>query len=556
MITALFDHLWQSTLFACGAAALTLLFRRSGANVRYGLWFAASLKFLIPFSLLFALGRALAPEDAAFHGSIPLVTFVEKVGSPLSYAVAGAATAPVLPGGAPIATALPELAMILWAAGCLAVLIVWLSRWIRVQRLAREGRPLPIPAPIPVKASPTSVEPGVIGVVRPVIVLPEGLAERLSEEEFRAVLAHELCHVRRRDNLTAAVHMVVEAIFWFFPLVWWVGARLILEREHACDESVLAGGNDPSTYAESILKVCKFYLHSPLACMAGVSGADLKHRMEAIMNARKIFQLGVIQSGALALAASAALIAPLAFGVLSIQTAFAAGDNPSDVSPQAAAARLYEQAKPRTTVPYKPTDFDKYVGYYELGPGSFFHITRNGNHYLAQLTGQPALEVYPDSAGEFFSKLVPAQITFDQKADGTVTGLVLHQGGRLLPAKRVDPAVAEQAQAALTARIQSNTPSPGTEAAVRHQIEALVKGEADYSAMSPGLAAAAREQAPQASQAFSQLGAFESLTFKGVSPQGLDVYDATFAQGKLEITIAPLGPDGKIQGLLMRPPMP
>lgn len=53
-----------------------------------------------------------------------------------------------------------------------------------------------------------------------------------------------------------------------------------------------------------------------------------------------------------------------------------------------------------------------------------------------------------------------------------------------------------------------------------------------------------------------KLGAFESLTFKGVSKQGIDVYDATFAQGELEFMIAPLGPDGKIQSLLMRPPMP
>ena len=556
MIAALFDHLWQSTLFAALAAALTLLFRRNGANVRYGLWFAASVKFLIPLSLLFALGRALGPQVATFHGSLALVTLVEKVGAPLSYVVESPIAAPPLSGVSSLAAVLPEIAATLWVAGGLAVLIFWLSRWARVQRLARDARSLPIPAPIPVKASSTSVEPGVIGVFRPVLVLPEGLAERLSEEEIRAVMAHELCHVRRRDNLTAAVHMVVEAIFWFFPLVWWVAARMILEREHACDESVLAGGNDPGTYAESILKVCKFYLHAPIACMAGVSGADLKKRVEVIMNARKVFQLGLLQKGVLALAAGAALIAPLAFGFLSIQRASAAGNSGNDLSAQAIATLRYEQAKPRTTVAYNPTDFDKYVGYYQLGPATFFHISRNGSHYIVQLTGQMEMEVYPDSAGEFFSKIVPAQITFNQNVDGAVTGLVLHQNGRLLPAKRVDAAVAEQAQAALTARIRSKTPSPGTEAAVRNQIASLVKGHADYSAMSPPLAAAARQQASMVSPMFAKLGAFESLTFKGVSQQGLDVYDATFVNGQLEFVIAPLGPDGKIQGLGMRPPLP
>jgi Domain of unknown function (DUF3471) len=279
-----------------------------------------------------------------------------------------------------------------------------------------------------------------------------------------------------------------------------------------------------------------------------ISGADLKEDVEAIMNARKLL---------IALAAGAAVVAPLALGFFSIQTASAAADNGNNPSQQTIDALQYEQAKPRTAAPYNPTDFDKFVGYYQLAPGMLFHITRDGSHYMAQLTGQPAGEIYPDSAGEFFSKLVPAQLTFDQKADGTVTGLVLHQGGRMQPAKRVDAAVAEQFEAALAARIQSNKPSPGTEAAVRHQLESLVKGEADYSAMVPGLAAMARQQAPGIAQGFSQLGALESLTFKGVSPQGLDTYDATFANGKLEIIIAPLDPHGKIQPpFAMQPPRP
>ncbi len=65
-MSALFDHLWQSTVFAGALGVLTLAFRRDRAAVRYGLWFAASLKFLLPFSALLALGgflfQRLAPE--------------------------------------------------------------------------------------------------------------------------------------------------------------------------------------------------------------------------------------------------------------------------------------------------------------------------------------------------------------------------------------------------------------------------------------------------------------------------------------------------------------
>src|SRR5205814_4016286 len=98
-----------------------------------------------------------------------------------------------------------------------------------------------------------------------------------------AVLAHELCHIDRRDNHTAAAHMLVEAAFWFHPVVWWIGARLIHERERACDEHVLATCGTPDVYAEGILNVCKHYLEAPLPCMTGVSGSNLEGRIKTII---------------------------------------------------------------------------------------------------------------------------------------------------------------------------------------------------------------------------------------------------------------------------------
>ena len=102
-------------------------------------------------------------------------------------------------------------------------------------------------------SSPWTFEPGVVGIWRPVLLLPEGLADRLTPAQLNAVIAHERCHVGRHDNLAAAVHMLVEAIFWFHPLVWWIERRMIDERERACDEAVLRAGNDPDEYAEGIL---------------------------------------------------------------------------------------------------------------------------------------------------------------------------------------------------------------------------------------------------------------------------------------------------------------
>jgi bla regulator protein BlaR1 len=168
---------------------------------------------------------------------------------------------------------------------------------------------------IPVVASPGSLEPGIFGIWRPVLLLPEGVLARLTAVQLEAVIAHELCHVRRRDNLAAAVHMMVEAMFWFHPLVWWIGTRLMEERERACDEEVLRLGNEPRVYAESILKVCEFYLESPVACVAGVTGANLKERIQSIMARRVTHKLDAARKLMLAAAGMAAICGPIFVGL-------------------------------------------------------------------------------------------------------------------------------------------------------------------------------------------------------------------------------------------------
>ena len=148
------------------------------------------------------------------------------------------------------------------------------------------------------------------------LLLPQGITDRLAPAQLEAILAHELCHVRRRDNLAAAIHMVVEAIFWFHPLVWWVGARLVEEREHACDEEVLRLGSRPEIYAEGILQTCQFYLESPLVCMSGIAGADLKKRITRIMTLKLAKKLSFGRKALLAAAGIAALTGPVVFGLM------------------------------------------------------------------------------------------------------------------------------------------------------------------------------------------------------------------------------------------------
>lgn len=96
--------------------------------------------------------------------------------------------------------------------------------------LVRKASPLDLPIGLPVKSSPAFGEPGVFGVFRPVLLLPDRILDCLTAREMEAIVAHELCHVRRRDNLATVIHMAVEVAFWFHPLVWWLGARLVSGR--------------------------------------------------------------------------------------------------------------------------------------------------------------------------------------------------------------------------------------------------------------------------------------------------------------------------------------
>jgi len=307
MIAALLDHLWQSTLFAGAIALLVQLFRRQAAALRFWLWFTASMKFLFPFALLMMLGRrvvsVLTPEIAA-----PILTAIRPAAAPFA--------AIAMPLAAPAHVPAADVAAVVWGAGLVAITLVCLSRWLDLRATLREAGPVAMDAPVPVKSAPSFLEPGLVGIWRPVILLPAGLAQHLSPAEMDAVVAHELCHLRRRDNLWAALHMLVEGLFWFHPLVWWIGNRLCEERERACDESVVAGGVRPLIYAEGILKTCRFYVQSPLACASGVSGADLKLRVGAILANQPAITLHPAKAMLLALTGTAALMLPLSAGLL------------------------------------------------------------------------------------------------------------------------------------------------------------------------------------------------------------------------------------------------
>jgi len=310
-VSAMANHLWQSTLFAGLAGLLTLALRNNRARVRHGVWLAASCKFLIPLSVLIAWGGQIrwraVPETA--QSNIAIV--MDQVSQP--FPTPSISARPVAPLHAGL---LPEILLAGWALGFLGISGAWWIRWRRIRDAVHTGSPLRLEIPIRAISSPTLLEPGVFGVFRPVLMLPESMFDRLTPPQVEAIIAHELCHVRHKDNLVAALHMFVETVFWFHPLLWWVGKRIVEERERACDEEVLRLGSEPRVYAEGILNVCKLYVEAPLVCISGITGADLKKRIHQIVSAGAVRQLSWRRKFLLAAAGVAALAWPLAVGIL------------------------------------------------------------------------------------------------------------------------------------------------------------------------------------------------------------------------------------------------
>lgn len=320
MMPMLLNHLWQSTLFAVAAGVVALGLRQNQARVRFWVWLAASLKFLLPFGAVAAAGGALkAALGWSGSGIVTAPHAAAAVSQPFGTVVLLLPASPA--GTVPGPGGWVWLLGAAWLAGSLLLGIRWLRRWRGLRAITAKAAPASLQGQ-PVWLTEAGLEPGQFGIWRPRLLLPRGILDKLSPAELAAVLAHERCHARRRDNLWAALHMGCETLFWFHPLVWIIGARLVAERERACDEAVLAAGGDRAAYAGGLLQVCRHYLTSPLPCVAGLSGGELKQRVRAVLEGGWGRQLSRGRMALLGAAGTLALLGPLAAGALLQQAAY------------------------------------------------------------------------------------------------------------------------------------------------------------------------------------------------------------------------------------------
>jgi hypothetical protein len=213
------------------------------------------------------------------------------------------------------------------------------------------------------------------------------------------------------------------------------------------------------------------------------------------------------------------------------------------------------QPPSRTIAAIDPVEFDALAGSYRLTPDLTLTFTREGRRFISQGTGQPQLEIFPESGHEYFLTVVDAEITFDVDKQGRATGMVLHQNGLNMPGKRLDDATAKRIAEALASgnkRFREQAPAPGSQTVLRKLLEGDRNGTPDYREMSPEFAALTRQQLPVIQQILSNLGAVSTVTFKDVSPAGADVYRVTFQRGQVECGLS-YDADGKIAAISFQP---
>jgi hypothetical protein len=224
------------------------------------------------------------------------------------------------------------------------------------------------------------------------------------------------------------------------------------------------------------------------------------------------------------------------------------GDAGSEVLSDVVRTIAYEYHWPdfgpteRTLAAVPPESFDPHVGAYKLNSGDIATFWRDGAHFESRIQGQGPIEVFPTSDQEYFTKAVDARWLF-QPATAT-----LYQNGTQHVAQRLEGAEAEKAlefSTALQKRIKDQTPAPGSEAILRRLIAGVARGNPSYDELGSSLAQLTREQLPGLQKAMAESGPLQTLSFKGVSPGGADIYDVQFERRTREFRIV-VESDGRI----------
>ena len=270
----LFGWFGQLSIELAALAVLVLVASRllpiKSPALRHLLWAIVLLKPLVSIAV-----------SSPYTLFTPFVSLVEPsqdtlAFSPVEHPTVQVATSPTIAtSSVPLTTA--GWGAILWIVGAALLIgrilvgygIVWcLRHQAQVQRdgplcdaLRQARRTLDCHPKVEVATSPSISSPMALGILRPIIVFPADLVEKLSADKLALILMHELAHVRRWDNLTLLLQRLVSAVLFFHPAVWLCGRMLRREAEQACDDLVVCATGRSEAYARGLAHVAERAVH-------------------------------------------------------------------------------------------------------------------------------------------------------------------------------------------------------------------------------------------------------------------------------------------------------
>jgi beta-lactamase regulating signal transducer with metallopeptidase domain len=330
MTASLLILLIKATIILVAALGITIAMQRASATARHLVWLVTlGGLLLVPaltawsplrvavlpansydFNLSVADSRipAAVKSAKASENNVTLVSPSGAVisatssGAPITSPSVGVGTAPAsTPSALPLAMSGLSLVVAIWGLVVFAILLSLAWAAMSVRRIVRNARPLDSPdwmtplfeiadriglddAPRLLQSDEAKM-PFACGIATPTIVLPTE-SESWTLDRRRAVLLHELAHVRRHDLLGHTLGRFACAVYWFHPLVWTAARKLRNESERACDDLALACGTRATDYAEHLLDIVTSVRgdSTPLVALAMARRKEFEGRMLAILD--------------------------------------------------------------------------------------------------------------------------------------------------------------------------------------------------------------------------------------------------------------------------------
>jgi beta-lactamase regulating signal transducer with metallopeptidase domain len=289
-LSSALNSIWLGLLLAALAAVMLRVMPRSNATTRHAVWFTTVLLILtMP----------------------PLFLLVPRSGTGLSTVSLAAAPVPL---AVPVTAEWPVYVVLAW----LTITVILLARVVwslhHIHSLKRRATLLGTRGNIRLLASADVRVPMAAGFIQRAIIFPQAVLAQLSPEEFEQVLCHELAHLRRWDDWTQLLQAVGQALLFFNPVVQWIGRRLEIEREIACDHWVVSATGKARPYAACLTHLHELTRRARAPQLApGATGRtrwQISARIEALLEADRHSTPRLSRSGWLAACAlaSAALV--------------------------------------------------------------------------------------------------------------------------------------------------------------------------------------------------------------------------------------------------------